>query len=458
MRRLARLRRLSVRLAATFAVGALVVSGIVAGAAYLLTSRFLVGQQEHESLQQAYLNAATVRDRLGGQASDVPDVIDALATSSSVQTVIYQSGRWYSSSLLISRDAIPPAVRSDVVAGSVEQMWTPVAGAPRLIVGVPLPAVGAAYFQLTDESPLARTLTRLRLVLAGAAAGTTLAGAVLGWRVSRRLTRSLRAVTAASVAISAGNLNTHLPAKHDADLAGLVQSFNAMVDSLRLRTERDARFAADVSHELRSPLTTLRTSLAVLENRRAELSPPGQRALELLSGDLTRFELLVEDLLEISRSEAGVSVRPERLAIGELVTAVLAAENNRDVAVEIDPALDTAVVLGDRRRLEVVLRNLLDNARIHAGGATRVAVVRAGGKIRILVEDAGPGIPPKERKRVYERFARGRRAKRRPGNGGSGLGLALVEEHVRAQGGRTWMTGRPGGGARFVVELRAEQQ
>ena len=120
-------------------------------------------------------------------------------------------------------------------------------------------------------------------------------------------------------------------------------------------------------------------------------------------------------------------------------------------AIEVDhPGL---MVRGDRRRLDRIVANLLDNADKYGGGAVRLAVCSRDGHARIEVDDTGPGVPEELRERVFERFSRGARAGRRGQGAGSGLGLALVAQHVRRMGGRVWVEDRPGGGARFVVEI-----
>ena len=280
------------------------------------------------------------------------------------------------------------------------------------------------------------------------------AGAGLGWWASRRLTAPLRAVAAAAERIATGDLETHLPEGSDREVASLVTTFNGMVDALRARIERDARFAADVSHELRSPLTTLGNSLAVLQGRRAELSPRGQDALNLLATEVARFQRLVDDLLEISRLDAGqVTLEREPVRICQLILNLLADPRYAGTAADVDSTLLDAVVIGDKRRLEQVLRNLLDNALTHAGGATVITVAPSGDGVSVSVDDRGPGVAPDDREQIFERFSRGRNAVRRGSAGGTGLGLALVREHVRAHGGEVRVTAAPGGGSRFVVEL-----
>lgn len=446
--------RLSVRLAVTFGVGALLVSALLASSAYLLSRRFLAQEQEHAALRQAYFNAAVVRTGLQTASPDVPALLDLLPSGIGTNALIELDGRWYSTSLTISRDALPSTVKTPVLDGEVVQGWIRSNGSPALIEGIPLPSARAAYFQITDEAALSRTLSVLRAVLASAAGAATLAGAVVGWWASRRLTAPLRSVAAAAERIAIGDFQASLPPETDAELGGLVESFNTMVNALKERIERDARFAGDVSHELRSPLTTLSTALSVLQGRRNELSPRGADALDLLSGEVQRFQRLVEDLLEISRAdESGAPVDRESIRICELVLQVLAEGRYGDVSTDIDSRLLDATVDGDKRRLEQALRNLLDNAERHGGGIVRVAVEPLDGDVAVVVDDMGPGVSASDAERIFDRFARGRLARRRGSQGGTGLGLAIVREHVRWHGGRVGVRNRPGGGARFTIEL-----
>jgi signal transduction histidine kinase len=450
---------LSVRITIAFALGGLLISTSVVVIAYVFAYRFLVHQQEHDAQRQSYLGAAVVRDQIRAGTKDVPAVLDALtpgSTSTPAQVVVDDRGRWYSSSLLVSRDSLPMSLRTQVLAGSPHLMWIRINAAPQLVIAIPIPSADAAYFGVIDESSLARTLSTLRHILLAAAGATTAAGAALGLWASRRLTRPLRAVSRASAQISAGRLDTRLGEEDDADLAGLVNSFNGMVDTLRARIERDTRFAADVSHELRSPLTTLRTSMSVLEGRRNELSERNRDTVDLMTIELGRFNQLVDDLLEISRSDAGAPNDDlEAVRVSELVLNLLQQPEYAAVPVNIDVAALDATVLADKRRLQQAVRNLLRNADVHGGGAVEVRVERAAEHVSITIDDAGPGVDPAEHHRVFERFARGSRAGRRGSGRGSGLGLALVREHVRAHDGSVRVSERPGGGARFVIELPA---
>ena len=171
-----------------------------------------------------------------------------------------------------------------------------------------------------------------------------------------------------------------------------------MVSQLVDRLERDARFASDVSHELRSPLTTLATTASVLQQHRDELSPAGQESLDLLSADLSIFQSLVEDLLEMARSDAGaVPLVIETVAAVELVRQSVrsAARASRpdEPPVEVAASVDEPIVSVDRRRFERVITNLIDNAHHYAGDAVAVRVDVRGRPLAINVDDAGAGVP-----------------------------------------------------------------
>ena len=159
--------------------------------------------------------------------------------------------------------------------------------------GVPIGSVGASYFELTPLDDLQKTLDNLAVALPGAVLLTTIVAFLLGNWVARAALAPLGDVSQAAEAIAADRLDTRLPPSTDPELTGLVTSFNNMVEALQRRIDRDARFASDVSHELRSPLMTLSASVEVLQRRRDELSVRAAAALDLLADDVIRFQNLV---------------------------------------------------------------------------------------------------------------------------------------------------------------------
>lgn len=445
---------LKAKMTAIFAIGALLVSAVLAVLAYEATRTFLVRQRTNAVLHQSYLEAWSAKGALLTPPVNVPSLLTSLQGPSGSESLLHYRGQWFAPSAAVVPASLPAELRRQVLAGHPSRQSFVLSGQPEMAVGIPLPAAGAEFFSVFPLTDLASTLAILRDSLLPAAAVTTLAGAFVGWWVSGRLLRPIGQTAQAASEVAHGRLDVRLEPASDPDLAALAQAFNQMTGALEARIERDARFASTVSHELRTPLTTLRASLAVLESRRHELSEPAGRALDLLEGDLRRFHLLVQDLLEMSRIDAGTAdVTLEPVRIGELVTHAVAGRG-RPTPVELAEPATRAVVMADKRRLERVLANLLDNAEVHGGGVRRLVVEGGDGRVRIAVEDAGPGVPAEERDRIFEPFARGRAARGR-NTDGSGLGLALVEEHLQLLGGRAWVEDRNGGGARFVAELPA---
>ena len=314
---------------------------------------------------------------------------------------------------------------------------------------------------LSDQL-IGETLGSVRASLILATIITVLVGLMLGIVSSERVVRPLAGAADAARAIADGRLDTRLEPTDDPDLNALTDSFNDMVARLEQRVERDARFASDVSHELRSPLMTLAASVEVMMSRRDELTERSQAALDLLVADVARFSGLVEDLLEISRYDAGaVRLNRDALRVGEFVEQAVRASSMPRSAIVVDAACRDAVIHGDRRRLARVLANLVDNARLHGGGSAAVHVAHSDDStahVLVAVEDRGEGVPESDTDRIFDRFARGAGASKRGSSEGAGLGLALVREHVRLHGGRVWVEPRHDGlaGARFVVELPCE--
>lgn len=444
-----------------FAFGALALSVLLAGTTYAVTRNNLTRQREASVLRQTQINARIMGDALRPSDPEVARALASLQTPAGSYPLVYFGGRWFPLTLEFGRDALPDALRTRVTGGTAARMRYRLNGDEVLAVGFPL-GNNAFYFEITSLGELQNTLRALGVALLGAAMVTTLLGAFVGFWASRRAVRPLRDTARASEAIAAGALDTRLDGTEDRDLALLVTSFNNMAGALEARIERDARFASDVSHELRSPLMTLSATIEVLQSRREEMPERAKAALDLLVADVARFQALVEDLLEISRFDAGaVRLHLEDVLVAELVPNAVAAASIGPVAVTVDPASYDDVVRADKRRMVRVLANLLDNARIHGGGVSAVTVehVTAGADrnpaVHVSVEDNGPGVPDEDRDLIFERFARGGGAGRRGLGEGVGLGLALVDEHVRLHGGRVWVESRRDGapGARFVIEL-----
>ncbi|HEX6570288.1 MAG TPA: HAMP domain-containing sensor histidine kinase [Acidimicrobiales bacterium] len=456
---------LRARITIAFAVGALLMSAVLAGATLGLTRQNLLDQRESSATARTYQNARTVELQLPGPAEDgepsvdPTDVLASLQTPTGSNPVLEVDGEWYARAPEFGEDALPPALRDTVRSGQPALMRFDHEGSTQLAVGVPIESIDGAYFEIVSLGELEDTLESISISLLAAALLTTLAGAAVGWLVARRVLRPLRGISVAAQSLASGHLDTRVEASDDADLATLADSFNEMAAALEERIQRDASFASNVSHELRSPLMTLAASIEVMENQREDMPVRAKAALDLMVADIERFQQLVEDLLEISRFDAGVMYLDlEEVRVDELVLQAVANSTDVDVPVAIDSDLAGVVVKADKRRLSRVIANLLDNAAKYGEGATRVELRKRGDAVRIAVEDNGPGVPPEDRDSIFFRFNRGSSAGHRRGIDGVGLGLALVAEHIRLHGGQVWVEDREDGepGARFVIELPAE--
>ncbi len=453
---------LRARVTATFALGALLLSVVLSGITYGLTRESSVSEREQAIQSVVFNNAATVADLALSSlsAETLENTLSGLPSSLGGPPIVRYRDDWITTTAFSAEEEIPGALREVVESGQPSQMRTQIQGVPSLVVGVPLPGIGVQFYQRGTLEDQQRALNGLAYVLLGASVLTTLAGGLLGFWVARRVFSPLLDVGKAADAIAGGHLDTRLPQGRDRDLDRLVIPFNDMVQTLEMRIERDARFASEVSHELRSPLMTLAASVEVLENARDTLPERARLALDLLSADVDRFQQLVEDLLEISRFDVGaIHLHLEEVPVAEMVIQAVSSLGGGAVGVRCEEDTIDVVVEVDKRRFARVLANLIDNASKYAQGATAVVVERHGSRVQVAVEDNGPGIPEEEREVIFDRFSRGSESGKRSGDTGVGLGLALVDEHMRLHGGSAWVEPRRDGqsGARFVVELPVAQ-
>lgn len=461
IRRIPLTRRLGLRARITlaFAIGALLLSALLSATTWALTRENLLHQREDSAKLLVFQNARTVQARVTDD-TDQQVLLSSLSTRRGAQPILYFDDQYVPLTPEFGQDALPPALRRTVIdEGRPASMRYELRGEMELAVGVPIPSADAAYFEIISLAEIESTLDALGVSLIGASLVTTLAGAGLGWWAARRALRPLTGVSAAAHELAQGRLDTRLEPSEDRDLQPITASFNEMAQALQARVEQDARFASDVSHELRSPLMTLAASIEVMNNQRDDLPERSAHALDLMVADVDRFRQLVEDLLEISRFDAGVAhLELEEVHLAELVMQAVSHSTDADVPVDLEAALAGVVVHADKRRIVRVIANLLDNASKYGGGATSVSLRRVDDGIRIAVEDRGDGVPEEDREVIFSRFARGSASGRRGASEGVGLGLSLVAEHVNLHGGRVWVEDRADGepGARFVVELPVE--
>jgi two-component system sensor histidine kinase MtrB len=335
---------------------------------------------------------------------------------------------------------------------------------PALAVGVPISSDDQLYY-LFPLAPQTQVLSLVQNTLIVAGIGLVLLLALIVSLVTRWVVVPIRQAAQAASRVSAGNLDERMAARGTDDLAALANSFNEMAASLQDKLQEleelssvQRQFVSDVSHELRTPLTTIRIAADVLFGASDELDPASRRSAELLQGQLERFEALLSDLLEISRHDANVAtLDAESADVCDLVLRAaadaeqLAAQRGTRIEFRLPP--DQCIAEVDRRRVERVLRNLLDNAVEHGEGRDVVVTVAADrDAVAVAVRDHGVGIGPGEHQFVFDRFWRADPARART-TGGTGLGLAIALEDTRLHAGWLQAWGERGRGSVFRLTL-----
>lgn len=446
---------MSLRVRAIIGFGAvsLVLAGTLSFFTYALVRNWIVDDRRNAAVHQAYTSARLVRSRLQSGETDFAALVSGLQVTGGGYTLMERNGQWYSSSVAADRSQVPASLQAVVADGHAGWQTVGTAQGPVLAIGVPIAEASARLYFLEPLNDVEHTLNVLATVLAVGAGLAAVVGAGTGAFVSGRILRPLRDVSAVARDIGAGQ-HARLPASTgDPDLEPLVVSFNHMVDELEERARREARFASDVSHDLRGPLAAFAAAVSVVQRRRDTLPPEACAAVDVLEEEVQSFARLVSDLLEISRFEAGTATLDnERVDAVGFVGALL-DEIGLQIPVAHPPGYAPSVTV-DRRRMQRVFTNLFDNADRYAGGATRVVIEpAAAGLVAIAVEDHGPGVPPEWRQAIFSRYERGRAEHDPSMPKGTGLGLALAAQHTKLHGGSIRVEDAPGGGARFVIEL-----
>ncbi|HKE77333.1 MAG TPA: HAMP domain-containing sensor histidine kinase [Acidimicrobiales bacterium] len=292
-------------------------------------------------------------------------------------------------------------------------------------------------------------LTR-RLAL-GLPALVVLVGAA-AWVLVGRALRPVEAIRAEVEQITGSTMHRRVPEPASGDEVGrLARTMNTMLGRLEGAVARQRRFVSDASHELRSPVAVLRAGLELARGRCDQ--PDVRETLDSLLAEEARLEALLDDLLLLAAHEEGGGgpVPAQRVDLASLAAAE--AGRPRRVPVTLVSAPD-GVVTGARSQLARVLSNLVDNAARHAASGIEITLSSGDGRVRVVVDDDGPGIPPADRTRVFERFTRLDEGRDRNA-GGTGLGLAVVRAIVTGHGGTVAAGQSPRGGARFVADLPA---
>lgn len=439
---------LRTRVALVFAVLSMVVAVLVASGIYLVSRSYLTNQRQSAGLTRALLDARSVDAAIaGGTPPGV--VLNQLPVVGTSLALIRVGQEWYSRGSTIATSDIPVSLIDLTLTEGGAQQTVLIDGQYYYAVGVYTRS--GLYVELFPLSDLLETLRNGALLLVLLAVGAFILGGAIGRYVGNRLMRPLQRLGAGARQLADGDLTVRLPDTGDPDLDPISDSFNEMAVAVASRIERERRFVANVSHELRSPLTTVVATAELLEEHHDTFPPREARLVTSLATQSRRLTRILLDLLEISSVTARAPVQRDATDIAALIEAVLSGRN-------LETALlhgDRPVVVTDARRVERVMANLIDNAIRHGNGVRQILMVAGEGRVRIHVDDAGPGVDPDEVERLFEPFARGHGLNERRVEG-AGLGLAIVREQSEAIGGSVDVGPSPFGGARFSLDLPAE--
>jgi signal transduction histidine kinase len=319
----------------------------------------------------------------------------------------------------------------------------------------PRSAPFGALVVATPKTEIATGLRRLLERLGLALIGGILAAAVLGWYLSRRITRPVLALSKATDEISRGHYEVDLPeVRGGGEIGLLAQRFREMAARLGDAEKQERNFLMSVSHELRTPLTAIRGHVDAL--REGIAADPAVRAasLDMIASETTRLERLVGDVLDLAKLEAHrFTVLSEEVDMTRLCEQAYAAfgEEARRRRIDYEKRFDASpTIVTDGDRVLQIISNLLTNAFRWTpdGGKVELELAASNGRISVAVDDSGPGVPPGERDRIFRPFWS-------RDDSGTGLGLAIAHELAAALGGQIELDSEPGKGSRFQLVLPA---
>jgi signal transduction histidine kinase len=446
-----RLRR---RLTLAFALTAGIAAAALAAGSFLLVRDARLSDSRDRALDQSRFNLVLASEVLPTEGPEA--LLEAYARRGRFETVLLADGTSFPSSLSLGEEQVPDDLRALVAEGELAYERTEVADTRYLVTGGQVPGneEDEAYFFFSEED-LWNDLADLRTILLVGLGIVVVAAALAGALLARRMLAPVARASAAARSLAEGLLDTRLPVESSDEFGAWATSFNEMADALEAKITalseaqaRERRFTADVAHELRTPLTAVVNEASLLAEHLERMPAEARRPAELLVEDVSRLRDLVEDLMEISRLDAGTQpVRPEPLDLGSLVAAAVRARSWQD---RVDLDAGEVLLTSDPRRLERIVANLIGNALEHGGRdvSVRIGSDRLGAFVE--VGDRGSGIAREDLPHLFERFYKADPA--RAGRG-TGLGLAIALENARLLGGDIDVWSEPGVGTRFTLRL-----
>ena len=441
---------LRTRVALAFGLLSLIIAGAVSGATYSVARWYLLNQREDSAITRAVLDSRSVDASLAADLAPVT-ALEQVPSVGTSQPMIQVQGVWYTSGVTVPPASLSASLLSTAAKDGGSQQRTTIGDEEYLLVAIQLgTSVYVEVFPLRDLD-LVLTIGGWLLVIQTLFAG--IIGVFVGRYTFARIIRPLLRLGAGARRIASGEFSTRIQLTRDPDLDPIAASFNGMAESVQSRIKREQRFSANVSHELRSPLTAVVGTAELLERNLDDLPEREQRLIGTLHTQTARMSQMLLDLLEISRIGNDDPLLKETVSVTTLCLDAIHVRGLPEDLIHVEDDGDHLITT-DTRRFERIVGNLIDNANRHGGGVTAIRVARISDSdpehIVVAVEDAGPGIPVDEVPKLFEPFTRGEDAKE---TSGAGLGLAIAIEQAHLLDVELRVESVDPHGARFVMEI-----
>lgn len=444
------------RLTIAFILVAGVSAGVVAIGAFLMIRAERENTFLERTLRESRLSLSLAEETIAQpqEPGDVRRFVSRFKRQEDFEAVVITDDDSFSSTTAIGPSHVPSELTPATGPAELPTTDIDIEGKPHLVVGSTLANSDSEFYFFFSKRHLSEESSKLQTILLRDWIAVVVLSGLLGSTLARRTLRPVSRASRAAQALAEGLLDTRLRVDTDDEFGVWATSFNEMadalqemIDALSASHEREKRFTSDVSHELRTPLTALMTSASMAKQHLDEMGPGGRWYAEQMIRQATRLRYLVEELMEISRLDAGrESITREPVDVGELVDSVISSRGWKG---HVSLHADEVAVSTDARRLERIIANLVANAIDHAKENARVHAGKDDAHVFIEVADDGPGIPSEHLPHVFDRFYKVDPAR----SGGTGLGLSIAAENAKLLGGTIDVTSDPGNGTRFVLRL-----